>query len=190
MALSKKQVLTTIFTLSLVFAIPVAVFLTQKNQELATKALQGKANFLLSSDPPLNATAGQNINVLVSLRLTDPSLKVSGVDFMLLYDKNLLDVGNIVPNVETVTPGAPFTDAPIVTSGGQYNGPECADDVNNCKFNFLRVAEVARRADADLPGGTSAAITLANITFRGRGSGGQAEIKFPDDNKYLEVVGL
>lgn len=178
MALSKKQIITTIFTLAIIFAIPIAVFLSQKNQTLRSKALQGKANFLLSTDST-TSTVGKDINVLVSLQLTDPALKVSGVDFMLLYDKALLEVGNVVPNIESVSPGAPFTDAPVVTSGGSF------DD----KFNFVRVTELARRPDNSLPGGTAAAIKLANITFRGRGSGGQATIKFPDDNKYLEVSG-
>lgn len=174
MTLTKKQIISIFLLLALVFSLPVAIYLTRKMQDVRPRALQGKADFLLSADSN-TSTAGKNINVLVSLRLTDAALRVSGVDFVLLYDKNLLDVGNIVPNVTAVDPKAPFTDAPIVTSGGSF-------DEN---FNFIRVAQIARRADAALPTGT---FQLAKITFRGR-SEGQATIKFPDDDKYLEVVG-
>jgi len=174
MTLTKKQIITIIFTLGLVFAIPIAIYLVQQRQNIRPRALQGKANFLLSTDS-INSTVGKNIDVLVSLQTTDPALRVSGVDFLLLYDKNKLDVGNIVPNVIAVNPSAPFTDALVVTSGGSF------DDT----YNFVRVAQVARRAEADLPKGT---FQLAKITFRGRGVG-QATIKFPDEDKYLEVVG-
>lgn len=177
MALSKKKLITLLIILAIVFAIPIAIFLTQKKQNIRSKALLGKANFILTTDVGVKATAGQNINVLVSMQLTDPRLRVSGVDFLVLYDKNVLDVGNIVPEIITVNPKAAFTDAPIVTSGGSF------DD----QFNFIRVAEVARKVDSDLSGGT-ANINLARITFRGR-SAGSATIKFPDDNKYMEVVG-
>ncbi len=137
--------------------------------------ITGKANFLIVSDL-VSSTVGQNIKTTVSLQITDANVKVSGVDFMLLYDKGKLDVGNIVPNVIAVDPKAPFTDAPIVTSGGSF------DDT----FNFVRVSLVARRPSAELVGGT---IKLADVIFRGRGVGA-ATIKFPDDNKYLEVVGI
>lgn len=135
----------------------------------------GKANFLIVSD--LNsATVGQNIKTTVSLQITDPKVKVSGVDFLLLYDKEKLDVGNIVPNITSIDPKAPFTDAPIVTSGGSF------DDT----FNFVRVSLITRRPSSELVGGT---IKLADIVFRGRGVG-SATIKFPEDNKNLEVVGF
>lgn len=174
MTLTKKQIITVIMLLALVFSLPVAIYLTRKMQDVRPRALQGKANFLLSTDS-INSTVGKNIDVLVTLQTTDPKLKVSGVDFVLLYDKNRLDVGNIVPNVTAVDPKAPFTDSLIVTSGGSF-------DEN---FNFLRVSQIARRPTDQLPTGT---FQLAKITFRGR-SQGQASIKFPDDDKYLEVVG-
>ncbi len=174
MTLTKKQIISILLLLALVFSLPVAIYLTRKMQDIRPRALQGKANFLLSTDS-ISSTVGKNIDVLVTLQTTDPALKVSGVDFLLLYDKNRLDVGNIVPNVIAVDPKAPFTDAPIVTSGGSF-------DEN---FNFIRVTEIARRPDADLPKGT---FQLAKITFRGRGTG-SATIKFPDEDKYLEIVG-
>lgn len=174
MTITKKQIISVVLLLALVFSLPVAVYLTRKMQDVRPRALQGKANFLLSTDS-ITSTVGKNIDVLVTLQTTDPVLKISGVDFLLLYDKNRLDVGNIVPNIITVDPRAPFTDAPIVTSGGSF-------DEN---FNFVRVAQIARRTDADLPKGT---FQLAKITFRGRGTG-SATIKFPDEDKYLEVVG-
>lgn len=174
MTLTRKQIITIILLLALVFSLPVVIFLTRKSQDIRPKALQGKADFLLSSDT-ITSSVGQNINVLVTLRLTEPTAKVSGVDFLLLYDRDKLDVGNIVPNVTAVDPNAPFTDAPVVTSGGSFDAT----------YNFIRVVEIARRADANLPGGT---LQLARITFRGR-SNGQATIRFPDDNKYLEVSG-
>lgn len=174
MTLTRKQIITVILLLALVFSLPVVIFLTRKRQDIRPKALQGKADFLLSSDT-ITTSVGQNVNVLVTLRLSESTAKVSGVDFILLYDKDKLDVVNRVPNVTAVDPNAPFTDAPIVTSGTSFDST----------YNFVRIAEVSRRADANLPGGT---IQLARITFRGR-SNGQATVRFPDDTKYLEVSG-
>lgn len=174
MTLTKKQFISIIFLLALVFAMPVAILLTQKRQDIRPKALQGKANFLLSPDST-TSSVGKNINVLVSLQVTDDYVRVSGVDFVLLYDKEKLDVGDIVPAITKLNPGAPFTDAPIVTSGGSF------DDT----YNFVRVAQVARKPTDQLFGGT---FSLAKITFRGRGEG-QASIKFAED-KYLEIVGI
>lgn len=174
MTISKKQIIVLISLLALIFALPVAILLTQKRQDIRPKALQGKANFLLSADST-TSSVGKNINVLVSLQVTDPYVRVSGVDFVLLYDKAKLDVSNIIPAITKINPNAPFTDAPIVSSGGNYDET----------YNFVRVTEIAKRSTDKLYGGT---FSLAKITFRGKGEG-QASVKFADD-KYLEMVGI
>lgn len=174
MPLSKKQIYSLIIFVILLFALPLAIFLTQKRQDIRPRALQGKANLLISSDKN-SANVGESINVLVSLQVTDNTLKVSGVDFMLLYDKDKMDVLNILPALQTTTLGGIFTEAPVVTSGGRF------DDT----FNFLRVVEIAKMQQNFLPAGT---ITLARVTFRSIGQG-SAIVKFPEDNKYLEIVG-
>jgi len=73
----------------------------------------------------------------------------------LLYDKDKLEVVKIEPAATDVDPSNPFTDVPIASSGGSF------DD----EFDFLRVAEVAKKATSDLPTGT---ISLAKITFRAK----------------------
>ena len=171
----KKKLLSLIAVGILVLALPVVIFLTKKRQDIRPRALQGKADLLLSSDT-LNSQAGQTFNVIVSMSLKDPSLKVSGADFVLLYDKNRLEVADLVPAVSgSGLPVAPFTDVQVNSYGGTY-------DAN---FNFLRVSELVRMLDANLPAGT---FTLAKVTFRSIGSG-TAIIKFPDNNNYIEIVG-
>lgn len=175
MTLTKKQIIGIIFVLLLIFVLPLTVFLSQKRQDIRPRALQGKANLLLSADTN-SSHVGKTVDVLVSLQLTDPALKVSGADFLLLYDKNKLDVKNITPAIpNTSIPEPAFTDALILSSGGIF-------DEN---FNYLRVVEVAKKTDAELSSGT---LTLAKITFLAKGEGA-ATIKFPDDNKYLEISG-
>ncbi len=176
MTLSKKQFLSLILILVLLFALPVAIFLTRKKQDIRPQAsFVGRANIMMNSDL-MSTNVGQSFNVLITLQLTDPRLKVSAMDFLVLYDKAKLDVVNIIPALTSIDPKAPFTDANIVTSGGNF------DDT----FNFVRVAEYARKYNADLKGGT---FNVAKIIFRARGEG-KAAIKMPDDNKYIEIVGI
>lgn len=174
MKITRKQIIPLILVFGLLIALPLSVFLTKKRQDIRPRALQGRANLLLSADST-TSNVGKDIKVLVSLQLTDDKLKVSGVDFLLLYDKDRLDVYDILPNILELYPKAPFTDKLMVSSGGIF------DDT----FNYIRVVEVARRQDAGLPKGT---ITLAKITFRAKGEG-QAVIKFPDDDAYNQIVG-
>lgn len=174
MTLSKKQIYSLIIFIILLFALPLAIFLTQKKQDIRPRALQGKANILMSSDKN-SAKVGESVNVMVSLQLTEPGLKVSGIDFMILYDKAKMDVINIMPALQTTLPGGVFTEAPVVTSGGIF------DDT----YNFLRVVELAKMPSDFLPSG---AIPLTTVTFRSIGEG-SAVVKFPEDNKYIEIVG-
>ena len=174
MHVSKKQLFSLVFFIVLLFALPVAVFLVQKRQDIRPRALQGQANLLLSSDKN-SSSVGESINVLVTMQLVGSDLRVSGVDFMILYDKEKLDVINITPSLQNVIAGGFFTEAPVVTSGGRF------DDT----YNFLRVVELAKMRDVNLPIGS---VMLANITFRSIGEG-TAVVKFPEDNKYIEIIG-
>lgn len=135
--------------------------------------LTGQANLLLSAANP-NVATGGIFEVESKVELTD-SLKISGADIVVLYDKSKLEVIDLIPNIKTVYPDAPFDIATVVTHGGSF------DDT----FNFLRVAEVASRSGELLVSGT---INLAKITFRAKAEGGGV-IKYPDDNKYFEIVG-
>lgn len=176
MTLTRKQILSLILLIVLIFSIPVAIFLTRKKQDIRPRAsFSGRANIMMNSDL-MSLNVGQSFNVWITVQLTDPNLKVSGMDFMVLYDKAKLDVVNIVPALTSIDPKAPFTDANIVTSGGNFD----------TTFNFVRIAEYARKYNADLKGGT---FNVAKITFRAR-STGAAAIKMPDDNKFIEIVGI
>lgn len=175
MVLTKKNIIALIFLLALILALPLAIFLTGKKQDIRPRALQGKANLLLSTDKD-NPGVGDEFHVLVSLQLTQDNLRVSGADFVLLYDKTALEVTNVIPEVTSTNPKAAFTDVVHLSSGGTF------DD----NYNFLRLAEVAKKPNSDLSGGT---VSLSRVTFKAKAEK-QATIKFPNDNKYLQVTGI
>lgn len=176
MALTKKQLLSLIFVLALIAALPAVIFLTKKQQDIRPRALQGKANLLLNAANS-SPKVGESFDVLVSMNLTDSNLKVSGADFILLYDKSKLSVTNVVPAVGSSPSSAtPFTDAIQVSKDGNFDAV----------YNFLRVAEVSRVADSQLMGGT---VQLAKVTFVPLAPG-SANIKFPDSNENIEIVGI
>ncbi len=181
MILTKKQISTILLLLGLIVGIFLTIYLVKQRQEIRPRALQGKANLLLSAGNT-SPKVGDSFDVLVSLQLTDASLQVSGADVMILYDKTRLQVTNLLPQVPNVDPNAAFTDAPIVTYNGDYPvGTDNPDDT----FNFARVSLVARKTTANLAKGT---VSLAHITFKTLNIG-TATIKFPDDNNLLQIVG-
>lgn len=176
--ITKQQILLLLFVLLVLFTLPVIVYLTKKRQEIRPRALQGQANLLLSSDLNGQAKVGDTFTVVASLQLNsaqNSSLKVSGVDFVLLYDKSKLAVINTVPALSAVMANGLFTDAPVVTFGGNF------DDTTS----FLRVSEIVKKKTEDLQSGT---FPLARITFRAL-SAGDASIRFADD-QYIQIVGI
>lgn len=174
---NKHILLTTVIFFVLIVALPLILMATGKKHDIRPKAaLTGSANLHLNLQPDTTFKPGDTFNVLASIELTDSTLRISGADFVILYDKNRLEVLSVVPQVTSVQASAPFTDAPIVTKDGYFDET----------YNFLRVAEVARKPDNQLP---RLSASLALITFRAK-SAGTATIKYPDDNKYFELVGL
>lgn len=173
--LNKKQLSLLIVSLILIVTLPLIIFVMKGGLDIRPRALTGNANLTLSADTT-DTTVGGEVNVLASMQLTEASLRVSGVDFMLLYDKNSLEVVSITPAVTSSDPNAAFTDAVHTSFGGSFDGT----------FNFLRVVMTATKPSADLSGGT---VTLATIKFRATGNG-TATIKYVDDNTKMEVVGL
>lgn len=165
--LTKRQILTLIVFIALLFALPVALFMTRKRQDIRPRATQGKANLLLKTDNK-EISIGDESHVTVFTQLTDPEVRVSGVDFTLLYDKARLEVSEIEPSDV-------FTDVEVNSAGGNFDAT----------YNFLRVAETVNKPYTELPKGS---FSLASVTFRAIGEG-DGNIKFPDDNKYLEIVG-
>ncbi len=135
----------------------------------------GRANLLLSAFPS-NIQVGQIFQVDASVVLTDENLRILKADFVLLYDKNKFEVIDLVPNTKTVYPDAPFDSAPVATYG----------DVFDETFNSLHIVEVALRSKDSLVGGRQ---NLAKITFRAKEQG-QGVIKYPEDNRYLQIICL
>lgn len=174
MHITQKQIVSLLFLVAFVSLLPIAVFLVGKRQDIRPRALQGYADFKLSIDTQ-NAQTGQVVNVLSSLQLTQPNLRVSGVDFILLYEKDKFDVISVTPVTTKDDPAAGFTDSVVAVADGSFDA----------KFNFLRVAMTSNKPANQLAGGP---VQLAKIAFRA-GSDGQGIIKYPDDNKYLQVVG-
>lgn len=176
MTITKKQVISLLLISLLVVLLPLGILLTKKKQDIRPKAVQGKANLQMNASTTKTGV-GENIDVKLSMYLTDAKLRVSGADIVVLYDKNKLDPINVVPAVSDS--GSPFTDAPIVSSGGYF------DNV----YNYLRISEVARKSDDQLPPTDgSPIVSLGYVTFKAKGQG-SAVIKYPEDNKYLEIVG-
>lgn len=174
MSITQKHIISLFFLIALVSLLPIAIFLVGKRQDIRPRALQGYANFQLSADTQ-NAQTGQVVNVLSSLLLTQSNLRVSGVDFILLYEKDKFDVISVTPVTIKEDPAAGFTDSVIAVADGSFDA----------KFNFLRVVLTSNKPANQLAGGP---VQLAKIAFRA-GSDGQGIIKYPDDNKYLQVVG-
>ena len=173
----KKNLLALVVFMVLVISLPVLLYLVGKRQDIRPYALTGSASLLLTTDN-VNQQIGNEFQVWSSMRLNDPAnkLRVSGADFVLLYDKNKLEVLSVNPVITSTDPSAAFTDAPVVMKDGNF------DDT----YNYIRVALAARRPTSELKGGT---VSLARIRFKTKGNG-QASIKYPDDNKYFEVVGI
>lgn len=180
MTLAKKQITTLLLLLGLIIGIFLTIYLVKQRQDIRPKALEGPGNLLLSS-ATTSTTVGARFDVLVSLQLENDELSASGADFVLLYDKNRLEVKNILPKVPGVVANAPFTDAPVVTYNGNYDET----------FNFARVSLIANKNSSVLQQNPKT-LPLATVTFRAKNTG-QATIKFlgeGNDNYYQQVVGI
>lgn len=174
MQLTQKHIISLFFLIALVSLLPIAIFLVGKRQDIRPRALQGYADFKLSVDTQ-NAQTGQVVHVLSSLQLTHPNLRVSGADVVILYEKDKFDVISVTPVTTKEDPAAGFTDSVIAVADGSFDA----------KFHFLRVALTNTKPTDQLPSGT---VQLAKIAFRANADGAGI-IKYPDDNKYLQVVG-
>lgn len=164
-----------IFILILILILPLIIYLAGKKQDIRPRALGGLINFSLSP-----SVSGFKVNdkfeVLISGSVPNNRIRVSGIDVTVLYEKNRLEVLDMSPAVSASDANIPFTDLVTLTSGGYF------DD----KFNYLRVSEVARKNTQNLPSGT---FPIAKVTFLAK-SKGEAAVKFPDGNKYLQAVGI
>lgn len=172
------------FAFLIIIALPVAVYLVQRPADIRPRAITGQANLLLSTDNT-NPSAGQTFTVLVSTQLTDDSLRVSGADFSVLYDKNLLTVTDVKPAVQSTDPAAAFTDAPIVNPSQPVD--ETYDAVHIAETTCSGSgAQVTCLPNAELKGGS---VTLGRITFRATAQG-TGVIKFPDSIDSIQIVGI
>src|SRR3989304_8025025 len=96
--ISRKQLHSLILIMGLVLLLPVVIYFLGRRMDIRPKAsLTGKANFRLNADTT-SVNAGQQVNVLVSLELTDPNVRVSAVTFPLLYDGSKLRLNSVTPN--------------------------------------------------------------------------------------------
>ncbi len=167
----KKHIIASFFVLVMIVVLPLVIILVQKRQDIRPRAQQGNANLLLSVNPS-NPEVNNEIHVMATVQLTVAALRISGADFTILYDKAKLEAVSVVPAIGS---SEAFTEAPIVTKEGSFDGT----------YNFLRVVEVSTRS-ANLLKPNSA--KLADITFRTKAAG-QAVIKYIDDNNLLQIVG-
>src|SRR3989344_2356268 len=166
MTLTRRQFLAIVLLLSILFMLPFVMLLIRKGQDIRSRAITGKANLLLSKDT-IDVYVGNEFTVLVSIQLTDPTLRVSGADLTLLYDSSKLEVVDIVPVVTSTDAGAAFTDVIHTSSGGSYPDGRV----------FARVALVAQKANNALSGGT---VQFARLRLRALSSG-QTRLEFPTE---------
>lgn len=175
MTLTRRQFLAIVLLLSILFMLPFVMLLIRKGQDIRSRAITGNANLLLSKDT-VDVYVGNEFTVLVSIQLTDPTLRVSGADLTLLYDSSKLEVIDITPVVTATDAGAAFTDIIHTSSGGTFPDGRA----------FARVALVAQKANNALSGGT---VQFARLRMRALASG-QTRLEFPTENRYTEIVGI
>lgn len=81
MTLSKRQLLTLILLLAILFLLPVAIFVAQKRQEIRKKASESIESSKLSLVGPNQVKVGEKFSVNILLDTTnDPNFTISGVD--------------------------------------------------------------------------------------------------------------
>lgn len=181
--ITKKQIAVLLLLFILLVSLPIAVFLTRQKQEIRPRAaLPGQANFkLVTSDE--TPDPGETFTVQAAFDITDPNVRVSGVDFRILYSKDLLESVPIVDVESSVGGEKPFTDVLVKEIDKPYS-----DDLN-----YLRLVLAARKLTPKLSGGND--IPLAKITFKAKEKGA-AVIKYPEKNKdqngalVMQVVGV
>ncbi len=163
------------FVALLVVSLPVGIFLSQKLQDIRPRAtISGQANFkLVSSNTTPKAGDEFSVNALVDI--TDPNVRVSGVDFRILYSKNLVES---VPTIEAAAgDGKPFTDVILTQVDKPYDS----------QFNYLRVVLVSRSIAAALASGNN--IQLATIKFKAK-TDGDLVVKYPQESTDINKVAL
>ena len=195
--LTKVQIVTLVVLIVLLLSLPIAIFLTRQQQEIRPRAvITGQANFHLLPAPvtgtpapallpPNQANAGDEVHATVIMDLTSPTVRASGVDFRVLFDKNKFDyIGFAIPAVPIGGSGpATFTDVVLK----QENQP--FDDT----FNYTRIVLVSKSLTPQLPSG--AGIYLGTLALRAKANGAGV-IKFPDQNQdangvdIMQVVGV
>ena len=98
MTITKKQIISLLLISILVILLPLGILMTRKRQDIRPRALQGKANLQMNASTT-KTSVGENIDVKLSMYLTDAKLRVSGADIVVLYEKDKLDPINVVPAV-------------------------------------------------------------------------------------------
>ncbi len=179
--ITKRQIGLLIFLFILLASLPVAIFLTRQRQDVRPRAaLPGQANFKLSTSKT-NPDPGEEFNVNAKLDITNDNVKVSGVEFRILYSKDLFEPNPIVE--PAIGNDKPFTDVLVSEVDQPYSE----------ELNYIRLVLIARRLTPQLKGGEN--IPLARIRFDAKEKG-EAVIKFPDQNTdqngvpIMQVVGI
>lgn len=180
--LTRQQKISLGLLLLLLVSLPVALFVSQKLQDIRPRAdITHQVNFKLATNKA-NPAKGEVFTVNASMELEGGGLRASGVDFRILYDKNLLEANPTV-TANAGSSAQPFTDVLLKEVDKPW------DD----ELNYLRVVMVARKSTPGLKGGT---IPLATITFKAKNIDGDATIKYPKNEKdengadIMQVVGI
>ncbi len=173
--LTRQQKVALGMLILLLVSLPVGLYLARVVQDIRPRAdITSQANFLLTSSKE-NPGKGESFIVTAKLDLESSGLRVSGVDFRILYDKTLLEPNPTI--IEAIGEGKPFTNTLVKEVDKPYSD----------QFNYLRVVMVARKTTPELAGGE---VELAKITFKAKNTDGTAIIKYPPEEKDANGVDI
>ncbi|MBI4067129.1 hypothetical protein HY407_02000 [Candidatus Gottesmanbacteria bacterium] len=172
--LTRQQKIGILLLLLLLVSLPIALYLTRQQQEIRPRAaLAGQADFILESSNN-SPDKDETFTVKAKLKSTNNNVKVSGVDFRILYDKSkFYTAPTIAPEVGS---NKPFTDVILTQVDQPYND----------QFNYLRLVLVSRRLTPALSSGE---MLMATITFKAK-EDGDGIIRYPTADELTDINGV
>ena len=172
--MSKKKLIPLVTLLIGIFLLPVLLFQSKEQQDNRPLAFTGGIELILSSSSQ-SPVVGDTLDVVVSMQVAEPNTKVSGIDFHLLYGKEVLEVVSISPVTRDIEPTSGFTEVIVKEDAKPIDGT----------FNAVRLGLISNLPFEQLPAGIS---SLAKVTFRVK-KHGQIDIQLPKSEEYLQVAG-
>jgi len=147
----------------LLFTLPLVLILLRESLEIRRQAVFGTVDVALSPGT-INKNVGEEFSVLIKIQAS--AKRVSGADFILTYDKDILEVTNLSGNLSGTNS---FTDTIFLHIGAEAGK--------------IRFSVLAKKSSLELPTGE---ITVGTITFKGK-KAGSSLVVFNED---YQIVGV